>query len=74
MGAQADYTGEIFLHKLQIALLNDFVLVWGCVGPLWLRYAVRSAEHGVYARRSHCRWRCNWVGAPCQIEISPLSD
>lgn len=49
-----------------IAFLNDFPLDWGRLGTLWLRSAGRSAEHGVFARWSHCRWCCNWVGPPCR--------
>ena len=66
-GASGLYRRD-FSPDMLIALLNNFVLVWGCLGPLWLRYAVRSAKYGVYAHRSHCRWICNWVGAPCQTE------
>lgn len=69
MGAQADHPGEgVSPANVPIALLSDPLLVRGSLGPLWLCYAVRSAEHGMYAYWSHCRWRCNWVGAPCWTE------
>ena len=65
MGAQAEYPGGVSPANVLITLLNDFLLVWGYLGPGWLRFAGRSSKHGVYARWSHCRWCCNWVGAPC---------
>lgn len=68
MGAQADYTGEDFSATASIFLFSDFTLVWCHLGHLWLRFASRSAEHGVYARWSHCRRCCNWVGDPCWTE------
>jgi len=69
MGAQTDYPGEtVSPVNVPIALLSDFLLVRGCLGPLWLCYAVRSPEHGVYAYWSHCCRRCNRVGASCRTE------